>query len=211
MIPEDDWIQLSSLQHYVFCPRQCALIHVNGLWAENRLTARGRVLHERVDSGEDETRGDTRVVRSLNIYSRVLGVSGKADVVEFKDDCGQTLPYPVEYKSGKPKYDDCDTVQLCAQALCLEEMLGIAIPEAALFYGKTRHRLRVELDSSLRDKTLEVIRTVHDMIKAREIPPARFQKKCQSCSLYDACMPGTGERSISNYIKRMYECHEATP
>ncbi len=211
MIPEEDWIQLSSLQHYMFCPRQCGLIHVDGLWAENSLTARGRVFHERVDSGEDETRGDTHVVRSLNIYSHNLGISGKADVVEFRNERGELLPYPVEYKVGKPKLDDCDTVQLCAQALCLEEMLGGVIDEAALFYGKTRHRLRIELTAELRGKTLDIINAVHAMITSGEVPPARYEKKCESCSLYDACMPGTGERRIRNYIKRMFECHEEAP
>jgi len=184
MYHEDDYIQLSSLQHYMFCPRQCGLIHVAGLWEENRFTARGRVLHERVDSGEEETRGEAHVVRSLNLYSRVHGISGRADVVEFRDERGVIVPYPVEYKSGKPKPDARDLVQLCAQALCLEEMLDIAIPEAALFYGKTRHRLKVNITEELRETTIQAIIAVHDMVKTCTVPGASYMKKCESCSRY---------------------------
>jgi CRISPR-associated exonuclease Cas4 len=154
-----------------------------------------------VDSGEDETRGDTHVVRGLNIYSHNLGISGKADVVEFRNERGELLPYPVEYKVGKPKLDACDTVQLCAQALCLEEMLSGVIDEAALFYGKTRHRLRIELTAELRGKTLDIINAVHAMITSGEVPPARYEKKCESCSLYDACMPGPASAESATILK----------
>ncbi|HPU86401.1 MAG TPA: CRISPR-associated protein Cas4 [Candidatus Latescibacteria bacterium] len=208
MYHEDDWIQLSALQHYLFCPRQCALIHVDGLWAENRLTARGRVFHARVDSGEDEMRGDDHVVRSLNVYSREYGLSGRADVVEFKDANGNMVPYPVEYKSGMPKADECDAVQLCAQALCIEEMLGLPVPDAAIFYGKTRHRLKVVMDERLRTTTVAAIHAVHAMIEKRYFPDARYSKRCDNCSLVDLCMPRLSERKTANYIDRMYRCDE---
>ena len=134
MYSEEDYIQLSAIQHYIFCQRQCALIHVHGLWAENVFTARGKVMHEKADSGEDETRGDIRIVRSLNIYSRRLGLSGRADVVEFHGKDDRAIPYPIEYKSGQPKHDICDMAQLCAQALCIEEMTNFPVHEAAIFY-----------------------------------------------------------------------------
>ena len=210
MYAEDDYIQLSSLQHYLFCPRQCGLIHVAGLWEENRLTARGRVLHERVDSGEEETRGEAHVVRSLNVYSSIYGLSGRADVVEFRDERGVVTPYPVEYKSGKPKRDICDAVQLCAQALCLEEMLGVSVPDASLYYGKTRHRLKVDLTEELRRSTVSAIEAVHEMVKKRIVPEARYGKKCGSCSLYDSCMPKLGAKKMSQYVRGLFEPNEAT-
>lgn len=211
MYTEDEFIQLSSLQHYMFCPRQCGLIHVHGLWTENRFTARGRVLHERVDSGEDETRGVEHIVRSLNIYSREYGLSGRADVVEFRDERGVLVPFPVEYKSGKPKPDDRDTVQLCAQALCLEEMLGVHIGEAALYYGKTRHRVRVELNDGLRQKTISAIHAVHEMVKKRQVPEGVYKKKCDTCSLYEGCMPKLAERRMKRYIEELFVTDEAAP
>jgi CRISPR-associated exonuclease Cas4 len=210
MYSEEDYIQLSSLQHYMFCPRQCGLIHVAGIWEENRLTARGRVLHERVDSGEEETRGPDHIVRSLNIYSREYGLSGRADVVEFKNERGIVVPYPVEYKSGKPKPDSRDTVQLCAQAMCLEEMLGVTITEASLYYGKTRHRLKIDLTEELRTSTVRAIEAVHEMITKRTVPEARYGKKCGMCSLYDSCMPKLGVKKMSQYMRGLFESSEAS-
>ena len=145
MYSEDDYIQLSAIQHYVFCPRQCALIHVQGIWDENMFTAKGKVMHEKVDSGEDESRGEKQILRSLNVYSKRLGLSGRCDVVEMFSRVDDTTPYPVEYKSGKPKNDISDMAQLCAQALCLEEMMNIPVRKAAIFYGKPRRRLEVEI------------------------------------------------------------------
>ncbi|MBP7738200.1 MAG: CRISPR-associated protein Cas4 [Spirochaetes bacterium] len=210
MYTDDDFIQLSSLQHYMFCPRQCGLIHVHGLWEENRFTARGRVLHERVDSGEEETRGSDHVVRSLNIYSREYGLSGRADVVEFKDEQGVMRPFPVEYKSGKPKTDERDLVQLCAQAICLEEMTGVHIPEGALFYGKTRHRVKALMTEELRKITIDAIGAVHDMIRCRSVPAGEYQKKCDTCSLNDECMPKLGERKIKRFIEGLFITDEAS-
>lgn len=149
---EDALISLSALQHHLFCPRQCALIHVERLWAEDVATAEGRLLHERADAGGGENRPGVRVARGLALRSFALRVSGKADVVEFHQAGPQasTRPFPVEYKRGKPKAHRADEVQLCAQAICLEEMFGTSVPEGALFYGVTRRRLAVSFDDDLR-------------------------------------------------------------
>jgi len=210
MYSEEDYIQLSSVQHYVFCPRQCGLMYVEDLWAENVFTARGKVLHERVDHGDDETRGDLRVVRGLNIYSRRLGLSGKADVVEFHEKDGENIPFPVEYKSGKPKRDISDLAQVCAQAPCLEEMTLTPVREAAIYYGKPRRRLLVELDDDLRKRTEKIIADVHAMIKARTVPPGHREKKCETCSIYGYCMPGAGNRKLAHYIEELFTAHEET-
>ena len=183
---EDDLLPLSALQHLLFCERQCALIHVEQLWAENRLTVEGRHLHERVDEGPDETRGALRIVRSLPIRSLRLGLTGKADVVEFHAD-GRVVP--VEYKRGKPKLDDSDRVQLCAQALCLEEMLGVSIAAGALFYGRPRRRTDVVFHAPLRLRTEESATRLHALIAAGRTPPAVREPKCESCSLLHLCLP----------------------
>ena len=145
--PEADFIPLSALQHYLYCPRQCAQIHLDRAWEENVFTAEGRILHERAHSGETESRKTVRTVTSLALSSKRLGISGVADVVEFHEGKGSWQPYPVEYKRGRPKKSDADRVQLCAQALCLEEMLDIPVPEGALFYGQTRRRETVRFRS----------------------------------------------------------------
>jgi CRISPR-associated exonuclease Cas4 len=203
---EEDLIQLSALQHYIFCTRQCALIHIEQVWSENVLTAEGRLMHERAHEEGTEKRGDVRVERGLPIRSLRLGLSGKADVVEFyKQSDGSWLPYPVEYKHGKPKPDDSDRIQLCAQALCLEEMLDAVIPEGALFYGKTRHRHDVIFDEVLRAKTESVAEAVHILLDSGRTPPPVYSKRCESCSLFEACMPKTLQkrRTVNGYLKRM--------
>jgi len=211
MYIEDDYIQLSSIQHYIFCPRQCGLIHVDALWSENLFTARGRIMHEKVDSGEDESRGDRQIVRSLNIYSKRLGVSGRCDVVEMLDDGKKIVPYPVEYKSGKPKMDISDTAQLCAQALCLEEMMNVHIREAAIFYGKPRRRLAVEIDENLRRETENIVHSIHLIIKERKVPVAIHMKKCETCSLNNMCMPKVKPGRVKFYIEELYKIHEEAP
>lgn len=211
MFNEEDYIQLSSIQHFIFCPRQCALIHVDGLWNENVFTTRGKIMHEKVDSDEDEIRGAKHIVRSLNIYSRKLGLAGRCDVVEFVDITSKSgSAYPVEYKSGQPKKNSSDMAQLCAQALCLEEMLNIPVNEGAIFYGKPRRRLIVDLDAGLRKETEKIIDAVHNIIRNRIIPAAKYEKKCDSCSLNDFCMPGLSDLSIQKYIKRLYNQYEET-
>jgi len=205
MYTEDDLIQLSALQHYVFCPRQCALIHVEQVWSENRFTAEGRIMHERVHEEGRESRGDVRIEHGVPLRSLRLGLSGTADVVEFhRHPDGSWKPFPVEYKRGKPKPDDCDRVQLCAQALCLEEMLKVEIPSGAIFYGKTRHRHDVVFDEALRKETEETAEQVHKLIESGVTPRPVYQSKCDSCSLFESCLPKTIEktRSVQKYLLR---------
>jgi CRISPR-associated exonuclease Cas4 len=190
--PEADLVPLSALQHYLFCPRQCALIHVEQIWEESRLTAEGRILHERVDAGGAETRRDVKRVFALPILCLRLGLVGKADVVEFHRQAdGRWTPYPVEHKRGRRKKEDWDRVQLCAQALCLEEMLGVSVREGALFYGKEQRREVVEIDDALRRTTEEVAAAVHRLLADGRTPPPVYAKKCDSCSLAQACLPGS--------------------
>lgn len=213
MYPEDQFLPLSGLQHMAFCPRQCALIHLERAWSDNHLTAAGRVMHERVHNGPSETRGDVRTVRELAIRSLRLGLSGMADAVEFRRADGESgaaalpnrrgfwIPYPVEYKRGRPKKGDCDAVQLCVQALCLEEMLGCRVPEAALYYGETRRRTAVPIDGRIRSRTERLADEYHALFSSGIIPAAEPKACCRSCSLKDICMPGTG-RSAAAYIDR---------
>lgn len=209
MFTEDELIPLSALQHLLFCERQCALIHIEQAWAENRFTAEGRIMHERVDEAGRESRDRIRTVNGLPLRSLRLGLSGKADVVEFhregddaSGDASVWRPFPVEYKRGKPKQNDCDLVQLCAQALCLEEMLEVAVPEGALYYGTPRRRLVVVFDEALREKTREAARRLHELISSGHTPQARYEKKCESCSMLSVCMPKvTGShRSVRRYM-----------
>lgn len=202
MHDESDYIMLSALQHYQFCPRQCALIHIEQQWAENRYTAEGKVLHERADSGKSQQQGDVRIVRSLLISSQKYGLSGQADVVEFNAD-GSV--YPVEYKRGRPKPDRCDEVQLCAQAFCLEEMLNVCIEAGALFYGQRRRRKEVVFDRGLRELTLAIIDATREMIGNGRTPAAEYGKKCDSCSMLQLCLPKscTANRSVRRYLSNM--------
>ena len=200
---DDDLIPLSALQHFAFCERQCALIHIEQLWEENRLTAEGRIMHEHVHEAGEESRGDMRIERGVPLRSLKLGLIGKADVVEFhKTEAGNWEPYPVEHKRGKPKPEDCDKVQLCAQAMCLEEMLGVEVPSGAIFYGRTRHRLDVEFDEALREETERIAKQAHELIGAGQTPKPVYEKKCKSCSLIDQCLPNViqKERSVKKYL-----------
>ena len=201
---EDDFIMLSALQHYIFCPRQCSLIHIEQVWAENRFTAEGRIMHDKVHEEGSESRGSVRIERALALRSLRLGLSGMADVVEFHRQAdGSWMPFPVEYKRGKPKPDESDAVQLCAQAMCLEEMLGVRISEGAIFYGKTRHRHDVKFDEALRGATEEIARKTHELIEAGITPKPVYEKKCESCSLFELCLPKTVERkkSVERYLR----------
>ncbi|MCF6267386.1 MAG: CRISPR-associated protein Cas4 [Desulfuromusa sp.] len=202
MYLESDYIMLSALQHYQFCPRQCALIHIEQQWAENRFTAEGKVLHECVDSNKSEWVGDVRVVRTLPICSQCFGLSGQADVVEFHAD---GTVYPVEYKRGKPKKNHCDEVQLCAQALCLEEMLNVQVDSGALFYGQRKRRKEIQFDAALRILTQDIISETHQLIQSGKTPPEEYDKKCDTCSLLQICMPKScgAARSVSRYMNRM--------
>ncbi len=189
---EDTLIPLSALQHHLFCPRQCALIHVEQIWAEDGATAEGRILHERVDAGGADSRPGLRVERGIALRSLALGVSGKADAVEFHGR--PPRPVPIEYKRGKPKPHRADEVQLCAQAVCLEEMFGAPVPEGALFYGAVRRRTRVVFDAELRALTARVASEARAMIAAGRTPAPVLMPGCKSCSLQDACQPGRLQR-----------------
>jgi CRISPR-associated exonuclease Cas4 len=204
--PEDDLIQLSALQHYVFCQRQCALIHIEQVWSESGLTAEGRIMHEKVHEQDRESRGNVRIEYGVPLRSLRLGLIGKADVVEFRRIGKDTWqPFPVEYKRGKPKLDHCDMIQLCAQALCLEEMLSVSILKGAIFYGRTRRRLDVSFDDALRRETEDAAKGAHKLIASGMTPPPVYEKRCKSCSLIDECLPKTAEKnaSVKRYLARM--------
>jgi CRISPR-associated exonuclease Cas4 len=208
MYNEDEFIQINILQHYIFCDRQCALIAVDDVWTDNVYTVRGNILHEKVDTDTYETRGDVKTVRGLRIHSYRLGLTGKTDVVEFRKNRTNTDSHhvsPVEFKVGKPKRDLSDEVQLCAQALCLEEMLKIKITSGAFFYGRIRRRIHVEIDEQLRTKTEEVIAAVHDIVSRKHVPQARYMPKCRKCSLIGICQPkAMNKRKLTNYLKGLY-------
>jgi CRISPR-associated exonuclease Cas4 len=195
---EDALIPISALQHYLFCPRQCALIHVEQSWAEDGATAEGRLLHERIDAGKPDRRQGVKILRSLTIRSFTLGVTGKADVVELHG----AQPYPVEYKRGSPKTHHADAVQLCAQAICLEEMFGVPIPEGALFYGQTRRRSVVAFDPALRALTEQVAADARQMIAAQITPPPVYTPACEKCSMQEICRPERLEKPprIANWL-----------
>jgi len=205
---EDEYFSLSALQHMIFCKRQSALIHIEQLWVENKFTAEGRIMHERVDRGDQIDRGRVKFEYGLPLKSSILGLTGKADVVEFHLKDGlkkQWIPFPVEYKRGKPKKNFSDKVQLCAQGLCLEEMLDTKVETGALFYGKTRRRLDVVFDKDLRELTIKTAEDIHDMISSEITPPPCYEKKCDTCSFLQLCLPKAIEkqRSVSTWIKRM--------
>ena len=203
---EDDLLPLSGLQHLAFCERQCALIHIEQAWAENLFTAEGRIMHERVHRDGRESRGDIRIEYSMALRSLRLGLIAKADVVEFHRNREypheQWVPFPVEYKRGKPKKNNSDKVQLCAQALCLEEMLDVDVPSGALFYGKIRHRQDVIFDKDLRSETEATSARFHLLFEEGKTPKAIYSKKCDSCSMKDLCLPKTVNKakSIERYL-----------
>ncbi len=184
-----DSLPISGLQHILYCPRQCALIHLENIWSENLYTTEGRILHERADDGGQEKRKDRITRRSVHIYSAKYGIHGIADVVEYVYENGSWIPCPIEYKRGKPKKNHEDEVQLCAQALCLEEMHGCSIPSGNLFYGKTRRHAHIAFDRQLRDLTLAAIDSFRQLIKETSTPMAPRSPKCENCSLLDHCMP----------------------
>ena len=203
---DSDLIPISALSHYSFCPRRCAFIHIEHQWEENRFTAEGRIMHERVHEEGSEMRAGVRVGRGVSLRSLRLGLIGKADVVEFhRREDGTWRPFPVEYKRGKPKPDHCDKIQLCAQALCLEEMLHTDIPAGALFYGQTRRRLDVVFDNNLRRETEEAARQVRELLNSGKTPKPVYAKRCDNCSLIADCLPKAIQkrRSVKNYLQRM--------
>lgn len=197
-----DLIPISALQHYLYCPRQCALIHTEQQWAENQQTAEGRLLHRRTDGPQVERRRGVRTVTAMPVLALELGIIGKADVVEFHRDEGGERAYPVEYKRGRPKTHRADEVQLCAQALCLEAMLGRPVEAGALFYGKTRRRKDVRFDHDLRALTQDTIARTRAMLSTGQTPSARYEaRRCDSCSLIDLCQPRLlGRSSVRDWL-----------
>jgi len=214
--PEDDYLQLSGLQHFQFCRRQWALIHIEDQWAENFRTVDGSLMHQRAhDPSAAESRGDLRILRGLAVHSATLGVSGQCDVVELRRDPagvpvrgqeGLWRPYPVEYKRGKPKEGLADELQLCAQAMCLEEMLCCSIPEGALYYGETRRRLAVPLTQELRDQVRSCLTEMHQLYSRRHTPRVKPTKACNACSLKELCLPALmRKRPVRDYLDRAME------
>ena len=192
--PEEP-IPISALQHWLFCPRQCALIHVERLWAENALTAEGRIAHEIVHEPKAERRRGVRTVAGMPLRSARLGLAGVADIVELRSERGRVVPFPVEHKRGRPKAHRADEVQLCGQGLCLEEMFGTVVPGGALFYGTDRRRQEVEFDPPLRQLTEEAARAVHGLFADGRTPRAHYEaKRCDRCSLLELCRPKALER-----------------
>ena len=207
MFTDDALLPISALQHLLFCERQCALIHIERVWAENRLTVEGQHLHQKAHDGPTETRDGVRITRGLPLRSLRLGLVGQADVVEFHSrpaPDGTSQPFPVEYKRGKPKSHDADRVQLCAQALCLEEMLSANIPSGALYYGTTKRREDVQFDEWLRRLTEEACARLHQLIDGGRTPRAVREPKCDQCSLLNVCMPDalSRGRSALRYTER---------
>ena len=181
----DEPIMLSALEHYSYCPRQCALIHVEQAWDENIYTMRGRDVHDNVDVESTHERVGARLERALPIWSRRLNLVGKADLVEFHND----VPYPVEYKSGRHRKGRHETLQLCAQALCLEEIFGVPVPKGALYWHGSRERREVVFTDALREQVSEVAAAVHDMVAKRYTPQPVNDKRCKDCSLKESCLP----------------------
>lgn len=213
---EDEYLMLSGIQHFAFCRRQWALIHIEQQWEENTRTVIGELMHKKVhDPFVKEKRKDILLVRSLPVYSRTMGVSGECDLVEFcKDEDGIHLNghrgtysvFPVEYKKGKPKATKEDILQLVAQAICLEEMFCTEITEGALFYGETRHRENIFIDEDLKKEVRNMFEEMHQYYSKSYTPKVKFSKSCNACSLREVCVPKLGKKkSVKEYINNMLE------
>jgi CRISPR-associated exonuclease Cas4 len=229
LFSEDDLLPLSVLADLLFCERRACLHQIEGIWEDNLFTAEGSILHYKVDDDLPvESRGDVRITRGLLFRSLRLGLTGKADVVEFhrvteevphlasderglrhaiplSGSRGLWRPFPVDYKRGKMRREEGFEAQLCAQAICLEDMLGVEVPEGAIFYGKNRRRLAVSFDEKLRRETAEAASRLHELVRSGKTPPARYEKKCESCSLVNLCLPKVTEsgKKVGGYLSRM--------
>jgi CRISPR-associated exonuclease Cas4 len=212
---EEDLLPISALQHFMFCPRRCALVHIEQVWMENQLTVEGDILHERVDELGRESRATLIVSHGVGIRSLRLGLTGKVDVIEFRlsadglGGCtlarkeGCWIPYPIEYKRGSPRRGFGDDIQVCAQALCLEEMLQCPVPAGAIYYAATRKRREIPFDAPLRAQTTTAISGLRSLIAASVVPPPVYAKKCDTCSLFDLCQPKLPDSG--NYVGRYLE------
>lgn len=208
---EDEYLMLSGIQHFVFCRRQWALIHIEQQWEENYRTVDGNIMHNRAhDDTFHEKRGNLIIARGMAVSSPYLGISGECDVVEFRQNDNGISLYgqdgkfsvtPVEYKRGSPKIDQSDKIQLAAQAMCLEEMLCCEIPEGYLYYRETRHRTKVEINEELREKTQLILQEMHDLFRKGHTPKVKRTKSCNACSLKNICLPVLcGRKTASAYI-----------
>ena len=203
MAESDIVVPISALQHYLYCDRQCALIHVERIWQENRHTAEGRVLHERADRYGREQRRGVHTAMALPLAHESLGLSGYADIVEFEHSNADDPVRPIEYKRGRPKAHRADEVQLCAQALCLEDMLDCGIDAGALFYGQTKRRKDVAFDAELRGLTIQIINETRALLSAGRTPRAVYEsRKCDRCSLIDYCHPQalSAHRPVADWL-----------
>ncbi len=209
---QSESLALSGIQHFLFCPRQWALIQIEQQWGDNYLTASGSVLHERThDDSCRELRGDILTVRALKVCSKNLGIHGVCDVVEYhRDPHGVSLPntpglwspFPVEYKRGVRKITDCDRAQLCAQAICLEEMHGCVIPYGAMYYFGERHREQIVFDNALRNLVIKTSQQMHEMYALGQTPPPKIMKACKNCSLIELCLPKlTNTNKVAIYLQ----------
>lgn len=218
--PDESFIPISALQHFIYCPRRVALVHNERIWSDNRFTAEGNLIHEKAHSGVCEKSSNTRIVRNADIKSNTYGLIGKADVIELKrsvEPSGCTFsipgvegfwrPYIVEFKRGSAKQTLAYEVQVCAQVLCLEEMWNISIPESYLYYYERRHRTNIYIDSELRRLTVNSIIELRKIILSGILPKAELGKKCIICSLRDSCMPKiSGMKDVSRqYVDRLFE------
>lgn len=213
MYTEENYLMLSGIQHFAFCRRQWALIHIEQQWEENYRTTAGELMHKKAhDEGAFEKRGELLIIRGLRIASHELGFSGQCDVVEFhQSEDGITLfgydgrwnPIPIEYKNGSPKENNADAFQLCAQAICLEEMFQTKIPEGFLYYGETRRRSHVEFTDSLRDDVRKISMEMHELFQRGYTPKVRYTKQCKACSLENLCVPKLQKAgSVKEYMER---------
>jgi len=210
---EEDFLSLSGIQHFAFCRRQWALIHIEQQWQENLRTVEGEILHEKThDYFIKEKRGDLIISRGMAVFSKTLGINGVCDVIELHMDNngvpifgreGLYKPVPVEYKRGKPKEDDIDIMQLTAQAMCLEEMFSCNISVGYMFYGETKHRLKVNITEELKSRVTEICKEMHQIYERRYTPKVKTSKKCNACSLRDICLPKLcRNQSVKDYIER---------
>jgi len=204
-IGSDELLPISGLQHFVFCPRQCALIHIERLWVENRLTAEGRDMHQRVHGQEVSKKKNVVSESGIPLYSLKLGLQGKADIIDFVYETGKrqnlVQVIPVEYKRGTPKSGLEDKIQLCAQAVCLEEMAGFSIREGSLYYGRTRRHCRVEFTDELRNETESIAKQFHFLMDSGRVPPPARASGCRSCSFFNYCIPTKISKSAVRYIR----------
>ncbi|MEL7624625.1 MAG: CRISPR-associated protein Cas4 [Clostridiales bacterium] len=209
---EEEYLLISGIQHFIFCRRQWALIHIERLWEENFFTLDGQIKHEKIEDGAYETKNDKKILRSLPIVSHKLRIQGKCDVVELKPDPNgfyfskyeeKYNVYPIEYKRGKPKKDESDKMQLLAEAMCLEEMLGVHIEEGACFYFETRRRESVVFTADMRERLVKMIEEMNQYYDRKYTPRVKKSAKCKSCSLKNLCLPELSEAGwVSKYMEK---------